>query len=246
MLQRLSDHGLTARPSKCNFAYSEVQYLGFKVGNSNLSPLPTNLDAIVSMPLPNNKKELRSFLGMLSFYRMFIPNMANMTSPLSDMLKKEIKEPLAWSNDCSENFQKLKECMISPPILKIPDLTKLFCLRVDASNAGLGAVMLQYWDNIPQPVSYASRKLLPREKNYSSIEKECLAIIWAVDKFRYYLYGKEFIIETDHRPLVWLGNFRDKNPRLTRWALSLQPYKFTVVYIPGTENHGADLLSRCI
>ena len=120
--------------------------------------------------------------------------MANMTSPLSDMLQEEIKEPLTWSNDCTENFHMLKECRISPPILKIPDLTKPFYLRTGANNAGLGAVMLQYLKNIPQPVSYASRKLFSREKNYSSIEKEYLAIIWAVDKFRYYLYEKEFLI----------------------------------------------------
>ena len=246
VFERLSNHGLTARPSKCNFLYSEINYLGFRVGKGMLSPLPSNLVAITEMPKPANKKQLRSFLGMLSFYRIFIPNLANLTAPLSDMLKKGTKEPLAWNSLSSENFDILKNVMVTPPILKIPDLSRQFCLRTDASNHGLGAMLFQYFENIPQPVSYASRKLLAAERNYASIEKECLALVWAVDKFRYYLYGKEFIIETDHRPLTYLQNFRDKNPRLTRWALSLQPYKFTVVYIPGKDNHGADILSRCI
>ena len=135
---------------------------------------------------------------------------------------------------------------ISPPLLRVPDLSKKVCLRVDASNVGLGAVLLQYWENIPQPVFYASRKLLPRERNYSAIEKECLALVWAVEKFRYYLYGQEFLIETDHRPLVYMRNFKGKNSRLIRWALSLQPFNFTIVHIPGSDNHGADVLSRCV
>ena len=127
VFQRLSEHGLTARPSKCNLAYPEIQYLGFKVGNNSLAPLSSNINAVIEMPLPTNKKQLRSFLGMLSFYRMCIPNMASMTSPLSDMLKIDFKEPLLWDDVCSANFQKLKQCMISPPILKIPDLSKPFC-----------------------------------------------------------------------------------------------------------------------
>ena len=242
---RLSNFGLTARPSKCHLAYPTVQYLGFRVGKGELSPTPDNTDAIKTMSVPKTKKQLRSFLGLVSFYRMFISGLANLTAPLSDMLKKTAKEPLEWTDTTLAKLNELKERLISPPLLKVPDLTKKFCLRVDASNVGLGAVLLQYWDNVPQPVFYASRKLLPREANYSAIEKECLALVWAVEKFQYYLYGREFLIETDHRPLVYMKNFKGKNARLTRWALSLQPYTFTIVHIPGTENHGADLLSRC-
>ena len=243
---RLGKFGLTARPSKCHFAYPDVKYLGFRVSNGELSPTQDNTDSIKSMARPSTKKQLRSFLGLVSFYRMFIPNLANLSAPLSDMLKKDAKDPLEWSEESTDKLEKLKLCLISPPLLRVPDLGKKFCLRVDASNVGLGAVLLQYWENIPQPVFYASRKLLPRERNYSAIEKECLALVWAVEKFRYYLYGQEFLIETDHRPLVYMRNFKGKNSRLIRWALSLQPFNFTIVHIPGSDNHGADVLSRCI
>ena len=124
VFERSSNHGLTARPSKCNFLYSEINYLGFRVGKGMLSLLPSNLVAITEMPKPANKKQLRCFLGMLSFYRIFIPNLANLTVPLSDMIKKRTKEPLAWNNLSLENFDILKNVMVTPPILKIPDLSR--------------------------------------------------------------------------------------------------------------------------
>ena len=243
---RLAEFGLTARPSKCHFAYPNVKYLGFRIGNGELAPASDNTETVKTMAVPRTKKQLRSFLGLVSFYRMFIPKLADLTSPLTDKLKKNSKDTLEWPQEHLARLEKLKGCLISPPVLKVPDLKRKFCLRADASNVGLGAVLLQYWENVPHPVFFASRKLLPRERNYSAIEKECLAIVWAVEKFRYYLYGQEFIIETDHRPLVYMRNFKGKNSRLVRWALSLQPFRFTIVHIPGAENHGPDLLSRCL
>lgn len=246
VLGRLLEHGLTARPSKCNFGFSEVNYLGFRVGKNKISPLPSKVDSIANVSLPITKKTLRSFLGMISFYRKFIPGLADLTSPLSDLLKKGIREPLSYTESQKAGFFSLRLALSSPPILTLPDLSRQFCLRTDASNVGLGAVLFQYWDSTPMPVCYASRKLLPRETNYSTIERECLAIIWAVVKLKYYLYGREFILETDHLPLQYLKTFKGENDRLMRWALSLQPYSFHVVYIPGRENHGADFMSRMI
>ena len=105
-------------------------------------------------------------------------------------------------------------------------------------------MLFQYRETIPRPVAFASRKHLPREKNYSTIERECLAIVWGVAKYKYYLYGKPFILETDHQPLQYLKRFKGDNARLMRWALSLQPYRFNIAYIAGNENHGADMMSR--
>ena len=245
VFSRLRKHGITARPSKCHYGYPTVNYLGFRVGQGNLMPNEDKVNSLTSMRLPTRKKELRSFLGLISFYRKFVPNMADLTATLSDMLRKEAPEPLVWTESDEQKFHKIIKLIASEPILKLPDMKKKFCLRTDASNIGISGVLLQYHDNIPMPVHFISRKLLDRERNYSPIEKECLALVWAIDKLRYYLYGAKFIIECDHRPLVYLKKFKGSNAKLMRWALSLQPYNYDVVYIPGKDNHHADILSRC-
>ena len=133
---------------------------------------------------------------------------------------------------------------MSAPILKLPDLTKPFVVRSDSSGFGLGAVLLQYYDDIPCPVSYASRKLSDSERKFSTVERECLAIIYAVQRFSMYLLGKKIVLEVDHRPLVYLSKMKNLNSRLARWALCLQPYNYSIVYLPGEDNVGADYLSR--
>ena len=244
VLKRLHLHGLTAKPSKCNFGFNEINYLGLKIKDNEISPLSNKVDSILTIEQPNSKKTLRSFIGMISFYRKFLGNMAENLAPLTDLLKKDVKEPLKFNNDAISAFNRLKAMLAQPPILKIPDIDREFCLRTDASTIGIGAVLFQYWDNTPFPVHYVSRKLLPAEKNYATVERECLAIVWAIDKLKFFLYGKKFIIETDHMPLQYLKTLKGKNDRLVRWALALQPYSYRVVYIKGSENHGADLLSR--
>ena len=141
-------------------------------------------------------------------------------------------------------FHHLKLALSSEPVLKLPDLRLPFVLRTDASNYGLGAVLLQYYKDCPHPVAYASRKLLDRETRYSTIERECLAVVFGIVKFDYYLRGTEFILEIDHKPLIYLERMKGKNDRLLRWALSLQAYRFRVVHIEGSNNLGDDLLSR--
>ena len=125
------------------------------------------------------------------------------------------------------------------------DTTKPFVLQTDASNYGLGAVLSQMGDDgCEHPVAFASRKLLPREIQYATIEKECLAIVWALKRFHVYLYGQKFTVETDHKPLSWLNRMKDNNARLTRWALLIQPYQFELEYRKGCDNANADGLSR--
>ena len=233
VLERLKLHGLTARPSKCRIGYPEVKYLGFTLGNGSVSPSLDKVSAISDMKPPSTKKQLRSFLGLVGFYRKFVPHFSEMSAPLTGLLRKDSKEPLSWSPEHERCFESLKGKLVESPILALPDLSKTFCLRTDASNKALGAVLFQYVNSVPQPVSYASRKLLDREVNYATVEKECLAIVWAIDKFKYYLFGREFILETDHRPLQYLQSSRGKNSRLTRWSLALQTYKFNVSHVPG-------------
>jgi hypothetical protein len=138
----------------------------------------------------------------------------------------------------------IKGVFSSAPVLQLPRLAEPFVLQADASSTGVGAVLLQDLDGVLHPVSFASRKLLDRETRYSTIERECLAIVWAITKFSKFLWGVEFTLQTDHRPLVYLTTSRFKNSRIMRWSLSLQEYRFRVESLPGTQNVLADLLSR--
>lgn len=244
VLERLREHGLTVKPTKCRFGFQSIKYLGFVIDGKTLRPIDDKVQTILNVSPPMTKKTLRSFLGMISFYRSFIDHASSLTSPLSDMLKKGVKEPLEWRREAIEYFEKLKLGLAKGPVLKLPDLSAPFVLRTDSSNYGLGAVLLQYVDNKPFPVAYASRKLSDRERKYSTIERECLGIIFGVKRFNYYLQGTEFILEVDHKPLIYLRKFKGNNSRLQRWALSLQPYKFRLVHIAGQDNVGADFLSR--
>ena len=129
-------------------------------------------------------------------------------------------------------------------ILQLPDWKKEFVVRTDASDSGVGAVLLQEVDGMLKPITYISKKLLPRETRYSTIEKEWLAIVWAVERFQVYLYGREFVLQTDHQPLTFMDKARLTNSRVMRWALTLQPFRFRLESISGKDNVGADFLSR--
>jgi len=134
--------------------------------------------------------------------------------------------------------------LCSEPVLRLPDVNKPFVLRTDASDVGLGAILLQEHEDGTFPVAYQSRRLSRAEANYSIIERECLAIVWAVSKFSCYLYGKAFVLQTDHRPLTYLDKAKMANARVMRWSLSLQPFRYRVESIKGSENVGADYMSR--
>lgn len=138
----------------------------------------------------------------------------------------------------------MKDLLCKRPILKLPDFDRTFILRTDASEDGIGAVLLQLENDERLPVAYASRKLQDREQSYAVIEKECLAVVWGVQKFHQYLYGHEFLLENDHQPLTYLDKSKTENSRLMRWALLLQQYRFRIVTIKGSDNVGADYLSR--
>ena len=243
-LQRLRDHGLTVGPKKCFFGYPSIKYLGYSLGENKLAPLEDRVKAIQELPLPMTKSQLRSFMGTMNFYRQFIPDFAKQASSLTDMLRKGCPNKLSWSPTLVENFEALKRTLTKQPILRLPNLEKTFYLRTYASNEGLGATLLQDTDGVLMPVCYASRKLLDREKNYSTIEKEGLAVVWAIGHFRKYLYETKFVLQTDHQPLSYIRNMQNCNSRLMRWALILQSYNFRIEYIKGKDNVFSDLLSR--
>ncbi|XP_054762005.2 uncharacterized protein LOC129268475 [Lytechinus pictus] len=244
LLSRLRAAKLTARPSKCFVGQSKVEFLGHVIEDGTVSPRPEKLKAIQEISRPQTKRELRSFLGMTNYYRKFIPNYSAISARLTDRTRKDEPNQIRWETNQEHAFKTLKDKLTNPPILHLPDLSTDFILRTDASNVGIGAVLLQTHEEERFPVAYASRKLLRREQAYSTIERECLAIIWAVRKFEPYLYGRQFVLETDHQPLTYMNSVNQANGRLMRWILALQPYRFRVEAIRGSDNVGADVLSR--
>ena len=214
--ERVRSAGLTIRPSKCKVGFSNVDYLGYIVGEGEISPNPEKLFHIQNTPRPVTKKQVRSFLGMVGFYNKFIPNFSTVAAPLTDITKRGCPNKVVWTDAQEKAFSYFKKVLSSGPILRLPDLSRDFILQTDASEVGIGAVLLESYDNQYFPVAYASKKLARSELNYSVIEKECLALIWAVKKFHVYLYGKEFILETNHQPLIYLRKAKMANSRLMR------------------------------
>jgi len=243
-LRRLKEANLAAKPSKCFIGYRKVEFLGHMVGNGIMQPTDDKVTKIKSAEQPKTKTEVRSFIGLASYYRRYMPNFAAIALPLTDLTKKKQPTQVVWTPECEEAFRTLKDRLSSFPVVRLVDLDKEFVLRTDASNHGLGAVLLQETDTQLHPVCYISRKLNQAERNYATVEKECLAIVWAVKKFAKYLYGRPFIVESDHQPLQYLQQSKSTNGRLMRWSLVLQPYRFIIRVIPGKDNVGADFMSR--
>ena len=218
--------------------------MGHIVGSGEISPHPDTIEKIRLANPPRTKKEVRAFIGLTGYYRNYIPNYAAIAVPLTDLTKNGQPNVVVWGDGQNVAFETLKSRLVTTPILKLPDFARVFVLRSDASDFGLGAVLLQVYESHYFPVSYASKKLLPRETRYSVIEKECLGLVWAIKKFESYLYGREFVLQTDHEPLVYINRVKVDNNRVMRWALFLQPYRFRIEAIKGSSNHGADYLSR--
>lgn len=244
LFSRVRKANLTIKPKKTELGATSVVFLGHKIGEGIVRPMTQNVDKIRQACPPRTKKQVQSFLGLTGYYRDFIPDYAQISYPLSELIKKRAPNRFTWTQEHQLAFETLKTALTNRPVLRAPDLSKEFILRTDASDKCLGAVLLQEYDERLHPVSYASRKLLPREAGYSAIERECLAVVWAIQKFHVYLYGKKFTVETDHQPLLYISSARQMNTRVLRWSLILSEYDFSVRYIPGASNVGADYLSR--
>eukprot|EP00063_Salmo_salar_P026974 XP_014001809.1 PREDICTED: uncharacterized protein LOC106572279 [Salmo salar] len=244
VLGKIHDAGLTLNLLKCEWAKQETKYLGYQLGKGEVRPQVDKVESIRNSPQPRTKTQVKSFLGLAGWYRRFIPQFSTIAVPLTNLTSKVASNPVKWTEECEEAFRILKKRLCSFPVLQTPDFQKRFLVQVDASAVGIGAVLAQGEPGEELPVLYLSRKLLPRETRYSTIEKECLAIKWALDSLRYYLLGREFDLHTDHRALTWIQTMKDRNSRVTRWYLELQPFRFCVRHKAGKENVTPDYLSR--
>ena len=247
VFQRLRTCKLNARPSKCKIAMSSVDFVGHRVGGNRIEPRTALVQTIKEYPRPETKKQIRSFLGLVGYYRRFIPNFSGRAAVLTDLTRGKSPTKIKWKDAHKFAFQDLKQALQNPPVLRPPHWEQEFILQVDASNRGLGAILSQQdKEGLEHPIAYASRKLQPREEKLSTTEKECLGIVWAVELFRYYLFGRKFRLQTDHNPLVWLNQVRDKNRKLLRWSITLQEYDMDVEHKSGKNNSNVDALSRAL
>lgn len=246
VLQRIEGAKLTIKPSKCRFAQNCTKYLGHIVGGGMRSPAEAKIKAVVDFPTPTNKTQIRAFLGLAGYYAHYVHNFSVIAAPLTNALKgRNKRESVTWNEECDKAFKELKIKLTNKPVLYAPDYNKEFIIQTDASDHGIGIVMSQMNEkNEEHPIIYLSKKFSDVEKKYCVTERECASIIYAITKLKYYLDGQSFIIETDHNPLVWLNKNRGRNPRLMRWSLALQPYKYTVRHKAGKKHQNADSLSR--
>jgi hypothetical protein len=244
IFDRLRDAGITCNWEKSQFCRAELRYLGHLVDSNGVRPDTAKVEAILKIPEPKNVSDVRRFVGTASWYRRFVPHFASVIAPLAQLTRKGV--PFSWTEECSSAFVRVKELLISAPILSSPDFSRQFVVQCDASSYGLGAVLTQTFDDGEKPISYLSRSLTRAERNLSTTERECLCVIWAVEKLRHYLEGVHFVVITDHHSLLWLNRLKDPQGRLARWALRLQPYDFEIKHRPGKDNVVPDMLSRSV
>lgn len=240
VLKKLKEANLKIQLDKCEFFKKEVQYLGHTVSEEGVKPNTDKIEIIRKWPTPKTEKDIRQFLGTLGYYRRFIKDFAKLVKPLTALLRKN--SDFIISPETAECFEKCKKLLTMDPILIYPDFTKEFILTTDASDYAIGAVLSQGPVGKDRPIAYASRTLNNTEENYSTTEKEFLAIVWAVKHFRPYLYGRKFKLFTDHQPLTY--SMSDANRRIIRGKMALEEFDYELIYKPGSQNIVADALSR--
>lgn len=229
-------------PQKCEFLKPEVTFLDHRCTDKGLLPDNDKIEAIKKYPRPTDKDATRRLVAFANYYRRFIENFAKLVQPLNKLTRKKVD--FVWSFECETAFQTLKSRLASPPILRYPNFDKSFCITVDASNTACGAVLSQDFYGEDLPFFYASKSFNKAEQNKSTIEKELIAIHFAVNQFRPYIYGTQFTVRSDHRPLIYLYQLKNPSSKLTRLRLDLEEYSFIIEHIKGKDNVAADALSR--
>ncbi|CAB0041804.1 unnamed protein product [Trichogramma brassicae] len=242
VLERLSIHNLTCSPEKVRLGYQSLEYLGFNITGEGNEAKEEYLKEIQKTPTPTTIKQLQSFIGACQWLHEYLPNLAITLAPLTELLKKRT---LHWTPEAQKAFEEAKNRFSGPLRLSRPSAGKPFILQTDASQLGMGSVLYQEReDGQRNIIAYASAKFNPTERKYHCNEQECLAIIWAIKRFRHYLEDAPFTLRTDSKTLTWLHKFKDTRGKLLRWSLLLQEFQFKIEHCPGKDNELPDLLSR--
>ena len=242
IFDRLNQHNLKLNPKKCHFVQTTIKFLGHTISAEGIEPNNDKVKIIQEHPIPINKTQLKSFLGLVGYYRKHIENVAKIMEPLNRLLRKNI--PYEWSDKCTESFETLKKTLTTAPILGFPDFNLEFQVSVDACNTSIGFILSQIQDKNERIIAYAGRSLNSHERNYSINELEALAVVSAIEYFHVYLYGRKFKVYTDNSSITWLYKQKQPRGRLARWILKLMMYTFDIIYRPGRVNSNADAVSR--
>ena len=243
VFERCESMGLKLNLDKCRFAQSSVKFLGNVVSSEGVSPCPTSVEAIQKMKPPRDVKGVRRFLGCTGFFRKFVDNYAKHALPLTNLTKKEAV--FNWTDECQGAFEKLKDSLITAPVLAKANMDKQFFIHVDSSDFATGGALLQEAENgLLRPIGFFSRKFSGPERRYSATDKEALGVILICRHFHHYLWGNRFVIKTDHQPLTSVFKQRTKSPRMNRWVLEMRDYSFVIEYRKGSTHYVADHMSR--
>nr|ABA98437.1 retrotransposon protein, putative, Ty3-gypsy subclass [Oryza sativa Japonica Group] len=238
VLEKLKEHQLYAKFSKCDFWLTEVKFLGHVITAQGVAVDPSNVESVTKWTPPKTVSQIRSFLGLAGYYRRFIENFSRIARPMTQLLKKD--EKFKWTAECDKSFEELKRKLVSAPVLILPDQTKDFQVYCDASRHGLGCVLMQEG----RVVAYASRQLRPHEGNYPTHDLELAAVVHALKIWRHYLIGNRCEVYTDHKSLKYIFTQPDLNLRQRRWLELIKDYDMSIHYHPGKANVVADALSR--
>ena len=242
VFQRLRAHCLKLKPRKCALFQERVQFLGRLVSGSGVEPDPDKIKKIRDWPVPQNTKDVRSFLGLANYHREHIRGYAGIASPLYELTSGA--SDFNWSPEHHEAFKKLKEALTSAPILSYPRDEGNFILDTDASDLAIGAELSQEQDGTLRVIAYASFALTSSQRNYCTTRKELLAVVRFTRHFRHYLLGRQFTVRTDHHSLAWLMRFKQPQGQLARWLEELSQFDFVLIHRPGKKHQNADGLSR--
>lgn len=247
VFEKLRDANLTINFDKCHFCMPSLKFLGFVVDQHGLRTDPEKVSAIVNYPIPTNTTQIKRLIGLIGYYRRFLKNFSAISSPITDLLHGRKKgQPIVWTPEADEAFKQIKECLTNAPVLASPDFTKPFIINCDASDTGVGAVLCQNIDGAEHPVAYASKNLNKCQRKYSTTEKELLAVLFGVEKFRSYVEGTHFSVVSDHSSLQWLHKLSNPSGRLARWSARLSQFDFEIIHRKGSLNVVADALSRSV
>jgi hypothetical protein len=245
VLERLSKRRLRVNEKKCLFGVQEIGFLGFIVSKEGLRLDPAKVQGLVDLDMtdPKDVMTVKSFLGLANYFAEFIPNLSAVAYPLFHLTKKGVK--FVWTQECKDAVEEIKRRAINAPLLMYPDWEKPLVLRTDASIRGIGGALFNVIDGKEQPIAYISKALSHAAKKWSTKEQECFAIFYCVQALYFYLMGRPFCIETDHKNLIYMKT-NVTNNRVTRWWMKLQEFDFMVLHIAGESNVVADALSRCL